>query len=89
MKLKGGVEYVARLETGLTHGEVVDRLAQLETPQIKCSKNIVERLKDPKIGVRDVYEKVVYDTVRRGNRNDKAMLLGTAIFITHRIQQSS
>lgn len=85
MRIQGGIEYIARLENNLSFTEINDRLKLLNDPKIVSSNNsVVECLRDPKVGIRDVYDKLVYDTVRRNDQRDsreiKPLYLGKFIY---------
>lgn len=69
---------MARLENHLTFDEITTRSNLLYNPRITPSnQTVIEEITEPKVGIRDVYEKVVYDTVRRDRkRTTKLIYLG-------------
>ena len=57
---------MTRLENHLSLDDICKRTKLLGDTKIASSTaNVLERVKDPKIEIKDVYDKIVYDTVRR------------------------
>jgi hypothetical protein len=72
IRLRGDLKYVCRLNTHLTNEEVTERLRFQSSQRICCNSFVVQKqLRVPHISARDVYEKVVYDAVRRDQGSNK------------------
>ncbi|CAI2382521.1 unnamed protein product [Moneuplotes crassus] len=72
IKLKNGVQYICRLHNHLTNQEIVDQVNYSENLRVKPNSFVVRKaLKNPKISSKDVYDKVVYDFVRRKDLKTK------------------
>ncbi|CAI2368975.1 unnamed protein product [Moneuplotes crassus] len=66
MKVNHDLEYICRLENNLSLRDIKKRVELMEDPKLRCnSHSFLEPMKVPKLKIRDVYEKIVYETVRR------------------------
>ena len=86
--LKEGIEYIWRLENNLSVADVnkrynlvlhiFHRFHLLNESKITWSNNtIIECIKNPKVTVRDIYDKITYDSIRRNVEHDiKPIFLG-------------
>jgi hypothetical protein len=69
ISLKDNVKYWCRLNNHLTNDEVKTQLAFMLCQRIKTNSFVVHKnVKTPHISAMDVYEKVVYDAVRRDTK---------------------
>ena len=60
------MKYICRLNNHLSHQEISERIIFQTTQRINCNSFVIQKqLKAPSVWARDVYEKVVYDVVRR------------------------
>ena len=72
IKLKDDLKYIWRLNTHLTKQEINERLIFQNNQRIECNSFVVQRpLCSPDITAKDVYDKVVYDFVRRDVQKSK------------------
>ncbi|CAI2382527.1 unnamed protein product [Moneuplotes crassus] len=70
IKLKDDLKYICRLNNHLTNEEINERTAFQSSHRISCNTFVVNKqIKIPNVLARDVYEKVVYDVVRREQEN--------------------
>ena len=66
MKIPNGIEYIGRLNVGLSTQEINEDFATLEDTKITPSKSVVKlSFKDYKPKAKDTYFKIVYDRLRK------------------------
>ena len=66
MRIPSGIEYLGRLNVGLSNKEISEDFINLENSKINPSNSIVKlSFKDCKPKAKDTYFKIVYDRLRK------------------------